>query len=270
MTESEWLVCSDPEPMLDMLRGKAGDRELRLFACACCRRQLAAFFDPASWCLCEVAERFVDGLAEQAELDDARFDVFAQYCGPWYDVGDRKSWENIPDIEARSMIGWVAYSAAGGSVRQQDEDRPNRLENAREAFHTMKWVGKGLNAENTTSFAVGALRDIFGNPGRQPVFDPAWASWQTGRIPRLARTLYRERAFDRLPLLADILAQTGCTDQAILSHCRDAGENVRGCWVLDLLMGVDRIKALAAQAPPQPREGMSADFIRLWARHEDS
>jgi hypothetical protein len=145
MTESEWLVASDPEPMLDFLRGKAGDRELRLFACACCRRLLAAFFDPASWCLCAVAERFVEGEADQAELDDARFNFFRQYCGPWNDVGDRNSWENLADIETRSMIGSVAY-CAGGSVGQQDEDPPDRLENAREAFRTMKWVGKAQTA----------------------------------------------------------------------------------------------------------------------------
>ena len=134
----------------------------------------------------------------------------------------------------------------------------------------MKWVGKGLNEENTASFAAAALRDIFGYPGRQPVLDPEWASWESGRVPRLARAIYRERAFDRLPLLADVLEQAGYTDQAILSHCRDAGEHVCGCWLLDLMMGVDRIGALKAQPIPQTRDGMSADFVRLWSRHDDS
>lgn len=35
MTESEWLASNDPAAMLDVVRGKVGDRKLRLFACAC-------------------------------------------------------------------------------------------------------------------------------------------------------------------------------------------------------------------------------------------
>jgi hypothetical protein len=49
--------------------------------------------------------------------------------------------------------------------------------------------------------------------------------------------IYEERAFDRLPILGDALEEAGCDNPAILSHCRDGGDNVRGCWVLDLLLG---------------------------------
>ena len=38
MTEAEWLACNDPKPMLEFLRGKAGDRKLWLYAAACFRR----------------------------------------------------------------------------------------------------------------------------------------------------------------------------------------------------------------------------------------
>ena len=53
----------------------------------------------------------------------------------------------------------------------------------------------------------------------------------------MAQSIYDARAFDRLPLLADALEDAGCADADILSHCRTPGEHVRGCWVVDLLLG---------------------------------
>jgi hypothetical protein len=45
------------------------------------------------------------------------------------------------------------------------------------------------------------------------------------------------RRFADLPILADALEDAGCADAAILAHCRSGGEQVRGCWVVDLLLG---------------------------------
>jgi hypothetical protein len=53
----------------------------------------------------------------------------------------------------------------------------------------------------------------------------------------LAQGIYDERAFERLPILADALEDAGCTDAAILVHCRGPGPHVRGCWVVDLILG---------------------------------
>jgi hypothetical protein len=81
------------------------------------------------------------------------------------------------------------------------------------------------------------VRDIFGNPFRPSYLDPAWLAWRGGVIPKLARTIYDERCFTDLPILADALQEAGCTDPDILGHCRGPGPHVRGCWVLDLLLG---------------------------------
>jgi hypothetical protein len=81
------------------------------------------------------------------------------------------------------------------------------------------------------------LRDLFGNPFRPVPVDPAWLAWERGTIPKLAEEIYEERAFDRLPVLADALEDSGCTNPDILSHLRGPGPHVRGCWVLDLLLG---------------------------------
>jgi hypothetical protein len=53
-----------------------------------------------------------------------------------------------------------------------------------------------------------------------------------GRSEQVGRVEGREL------LLTDALEEAGCTDEAILTHCRSGGEHVRGCWVLDLLRGV--------------------------------
>jgi hypothetical protein len=80
------------------------------------------------------------------------------------------------------------------------------------------------------------LRDIFCNPFKLPAVQPAWLKWNHRTIPAIARGIYDDRAFDRLGILADALEDAGCSDPAILAHCREPGEHVRGCWVLDLLL----------------------------------
>ncbi len=78
------------------------------------------------------------------------------------------------------------------------------------------------------------LRDIFGNPFRPVAFDPAW---RTEAAVGIARGIYEERAFDRMPILADALQDAGCEHPDILAHSREPGEHVRGCWVVDLVLG---------------------------------
>jgi len=78
------------------------------------------------------------------------------------------------------------------------------------------------------------VREIFGNPLRPAVVDP---SWQTSTVVALAQAIYHERAYDRMPILSDALEDAGCTNADILSHCRGPGPHVRGCWVVDLLLG---------------------------------
>ena len=64
--------------------------------------------------------------------------------------------------------------------------------------------------------------------------DPAWL---TSDAVALARGIYDERAFDRMPILADALQDAGCVNDEVLTHCRGEVVHVRGCWVVDLLLG---------------------------------
>jgi hypothetical protein len=78
------------------------------------------------------------------------------------------------------------------------------------------------------------LRCIFGNPFRPAAVDSAWL---TPGVVELARAIYDDRAFERMPILADALEEAGCTNADILTHCRLPGPHVRGCWVVDLVLG---------------------------------
>ncbi|QEL16013.1 hypothetical protein [Limnoglobus roseus] len=78
------------------------------------------------------------------------------------------------------------------------------------------------------------MRCVFGNPFRPVAFSPAW---RTSTAVGLAEGIYADRAFDRLLILADALQDAGCGDADILGHCRGTGPHVRGCWVVDLVLG---------------------------------
>jgi hypothetical protein len=82
------------------------------------------------------------------------------------------------------------------------------------------------------------LRDILGPlPFRPVTVSPSWLSGNGGTVAKLAAAIYEERRFADLPILADALEDAGCTDAAVLAHCRGPGEHVRGCWAVDLLTG---------------------------------
>jgi len=85
------------------------------------------------------------------------------------------------------------------------------------------------------------LRDIAGNPFRPVTFSPCS---RTATVTNLAQTIYDDRQlpsglFDnqRMTVLADALEEAGCDNKDILDHCRSGGEHVRGCWVVDLVLG---------------------------------
>jgi hypothetical protein len=83
---------------------------------------------------------------------------------------------------------------------------------------------------------VTLLREIFGNPFRPVTF---FSEWRTSTAVALAQQMYDTRDFSAMPILADALQDAGCDNADILDHCRGPGPHVRGCWVVDLVLGKD-------------------------------
>jgi hypothetical protein len=218
MTEAEWLACEDLAPMLDFLRGRASERKLRLFACACCRLVWRLLKDERSRRAVEISELFADGAATSKQLAVA---------------------ERLAD-EAADLLGFEADVSARMAKRAARDAAQAALLVARKQVVPARVSAKVNGAITFTSLRPvnpsALLRDLFGNPYRPVAIDPGWLAWNGGTARKLAQAIYEERAFDRMPILADALEDAGCTDPDLLAHCRGPGPHVRGCWAVDLLL----------------------------------
>ncbi len=230
MTEAEWLAATDPTTLLEFLRGKASDRKLRLFNCACCRRIWHLLSDYPGRSAVEIAERYLDGGSGPLELataHDAAVDFITEFL--------RRFEEWTCDTDCLLSPKLNAVQVAAFAARERSE--PFGIEEAYEGSHKYALTALATDLQTDSPerrWQTNSLRDIFGNPFRPVVVDPAWL---TSTVRMLAEGIYEDRAFDRLPILADTLQDAGCDNEDVLTHCHSEGPHVRGCWVVDLLLG---------------------------------
>jgi hypothetical protein len=228
MTEAEWLSRNNPTPMRTLLPGWISERKVRLFACACCRRIGELLANEArQWV--EVAERYADGAASREVLNNTAATANAA-------VGDGTKFAINSDAFSAAVevvVGGtlndltsilVAFAVAGERIKGEDtflkfDDyyKEERAQHARLLYDSFRYPFGSAKAIRSALTA-----------------DP---SWLTSTVLALAEGIYQERAFDRMPILADALQDAGCDNEDILSHCRQPGEHVRGCWALDLVLG---------------------------------
>ncbi len=230
LSEDEWAACADdPAAMLEHLgySGCSTTRKLRLFCCAAALRAgRHAELNVAE--LLRVAEADADGTAEPADLARALGRV-EEYMHPannrlrrrrhgWFKV-HRWRWNAVYATFLALAPSWQANEwrsavcIAGLETWPPDE-----------------------SPEAELSARVALVRDLFECPFHPPSrrVDPRRLSSTAGA---LARGIAADQAFDRLPILADALEESGCDDSAVLAHCRGDSQHVRGCWVVDLILG---------------------------------
>jgi hypothetical protein len=216
-TETDWLSATDPKLMLRYLgrepaaRSPLGRRKLRLFGVACFRRQWHLFGQFAEIVACvEFAEGYADGVGAKKRLKKVQ-DVNRQRF-EWY---GRKPGEEVATAGVASAARYLC-----------DEDA---------SFAAGAVSGLGTFGIHDSIAQTALLRCIFGNPFRPVVIDPTWRS---ETAVALATGIYADRAFDRLPILADALEEAGCDHPDVLNHCRQPDvSHARGCWVVDWVLG---------------------------------
>jgi hypothetical protein len=221
VNEQEWETSTELTAMMASLgiRGGTSERKLRLFAAACCRCAWSLLIDERSRAAVEAAECYADGLLGEEEREaafraacDASGDVRR---GVWPETTLRFRRARDPDsvFRATCLAAFASGSRAGDIqmyLRSDNVDLPE---------------GK---------VRCQMLRCIFGPPVQSVALS---ASSLTPTAVALACSIYEERDFACLPVLADALEDAGCTRWELLGHLRAPGRHSLGCWSLDTVLG---------------------------------
>ncbi len=267
MTEAEWLGGWSYRRMYDLVRNQATTRQVRLYMVACCRLKAATLFDPRIARALEAAEGCADDPQAEAAAN-AAWDELTTSGRPLAEQPEPEGelarvitavwrlldecWGGVRYPEARHAIAHAAFM----SLR----DRPGTVFTGGEgdaahycarAIDCADLLLSGMNPEEVEEddglereteirrAMASILRDIFDNPFHPAAPPPpSVLAWNDGTVRRIAQGIYDDRAFGRMPILADALLDAGYEDGVGLEHCRQQGAlHAKGCWILDLFLG---------------------------------
>ncbi len=235
ISEHDWFASHNPIEMIWCLPHRLCDclseRKRRLFACVCCHA-IRDFLDERDWNSVLAAEEYADG-----EITLSEFTATSYGSNPQWDRSAREvafcalvsctTTDKPTELDTTWVYAALALHMSETGEKIDDWPQVHSLE--RNAFH----FGSSVATRCKVDFSP-LLRCIFGNPFRPVAVDPQWL---TSTVTQLAQGIYDDRAFDRLPILADALQDAGCDNADVLNHCRDNGPHARGCWVVDLVLG---------------------------------
>jgi hypothetical protein len=243
-TETEWLDAKKPYPPERLAKLFGSMRKVRLL--------MVGLLEPLRDLFSDGARSVFLTLREWAEDDRRSLEKqpsWYQPGGPLQDYMQR----TVAGV-ASGAVSWIvsfggteirtdgtffevgrpgdelALKAAEAVVLKKVGGMPPGAASPRHPWH-QTWQGE---FQIVQARQADLMRCVYGNPYRSVASD---AAWLTSSVVPLAQGIYDDRAFDRLPILADALEDAGCTNADILSHCRKPGEHARGCWVVDLLLG---------------------------------
>jgi hypothetical protein len=242
-----WLECRDPRPLLQHLLAGATGRKKRLLLAGCVRR--LGDLVPAGPLLNALvtSEEFADGLVGTARVAKAQREA-QRHAGERHAARVGASVSRAPLAETAATLAHAAahavanalnpaapsvgvFAVAQAAAKKALADKGERVPFDLPASH--------LQVVVELAGLCDIIRDVFGNPYRRVAFQRSWLTAHNGVAVTLARAVYEDRAFDRMPILADALEDGGCDSADLLTHLRGAADHVRGCWALDLVLGLN-------------------------------
>ena len=214
MTEVEWDEGHDPTEMLEALRDCSSGNQFVRYAILCLR-----YIGAES--TADILHRRLTGERVENTWLAARIQLEIQarrHSGGGYSQGRKPV--RIPLATQRARAGLAAlHSSPWEAAVQVTQETRHQLQRSQSAW----------------------LKCLFSNPFRPISIDPAWL---TDTVTNLATVAYEERNLPsgeldpvRLAVLSDALEESGCNNADMLRHLRGPGPHVRGCWVVDLLLG---------------------------------
>jgi hypothetical protein len=231
----------DTEGNFDKLQSRSSVRKARLFSVACCNLLTPWITESTCRLAIKLSEQFADGKVGKHVLAAAR-KAFA--------ASERMRLRRESEIRGlnkslrllrenvRPIVWSATWDACHYAVRADAWDAARLCQRAvRVVLQSIPAdvVEKSLPQFGPRSdLPTGILEDIFGNSFSPVEFD---SRWRTSDVLGLARAIYDDKAFERMPILADALMDAGCEDEQVIAHCRGERPHVRGCWVVDLVLG---------------------------------
>jgi hypothetical protein len=245
MSEARWLQSTQPYELLRMAHKVAPSRQLQLVAMNTFQLLDAALTEHQRTRVREM-ERLVWQNAVDAELQ-AQFQQHYQNIlvetQAWQQQHPRQS--TVYDDAERLTEAVVMAQAA--MISAPVDSALYRVIDWVRAYASRK-AGPGLARpaiRQVNAKIVALFHEVIGNPflkrvvvGPRSTTPPT--SWQL-RISETAEAMARgiviQQAFDRMPILADVLEEDGCRDTDLLDHLRSPDAVHRaGCWALDVVL----------------------------------
>ncbi len=237
MTESEWLTCTTrPSLLAEYVVERVPARKQTLLSVACCYLIWDHIPERALQDVVRAMGRFADG---ENDSESDRNDLIR--AADIYGLSVRLDRESVSYAALHAIRGLLQTDQVYG------------------AGHCIQWILECVSRSTLAGVKRSQLkgyrhqicdlfREVIGNPFRPwksvadflggGVVQPDGQTVHlSDTVTQLARGIHTDQAFDRLPILADALEESGFTDAALLDHCRNESRHVRGCWALDVALG---------------------------------
>jgi hypothetical protein len=180
----------------------------------------------------EAAERFADELASFGEMEAAAYPV--PVAVGW--VTEHDAGRAALMAADAAAFALAAQPAVSPCWTNRDDKRAGQA--ARRLRPGNQRPPQSTKWDDERAAQATILRCIFAPVLFRPVIIPAPVlAWGGDAAGRLAETIYSERRFEDLPILADLLEAAGCADAELLGHLRGPGPHAKGCYALDAVLG---------------------------------